>query len=255
MKTIKWTRILSRLILFCGIVFLIFCGPKPGGMDAATHYYLQAHEYLVENDPHKAIPLYLKAIDKKANYAAAYHEVAVCYQQIGNNDKAIEYFEGSIVFNAKDVDAYQSIGDIFYIKGDYDNALSWFDKGSEVDYLYPRTYQNMATIWYMRQDYKQAKKYYDQAIAVDPTYPRAYYGLGLLAYIQGDTVAAESKFQEALKLEAMPEAMYMLGLIYFDKAQFDQAENYLNQYLAKEPAGQWADKANEMLAAINKNKK
>ena len=254
MKNIGWIKISFLSFFIYGIVILVSCGPRPGGVDPATGYYLKAHEYFVKNEPQKAIPLYLKAIKKKQNYAAAYHEVAVCYQQIGNSDKAIEYFEGSIVFNARDVDAYQSIGDIFYVKGDNDQALNWFEKGSEVDFLYPRTYQNMATIWYQRGDLEKAKKYYEQAIAVDATYPRAYYGLGLLAYIQGDTAEAESKFQEAVKLGTVSEAMYMLGLLYFNKQQYDQASDWLNQYLAKEPAAEWSDKAKEMLGKIEEKK-
>jgi tetratricopeptide (TPR) repeat protein len=106
----------------------------------------------------------------------------------------------------------------------------------------------------MRRDFEQAKKYFSQAIAVDPTYPRAYYGLGLIAYARGDTADAESRFLDAVRLDSMPEAIYMLGILYFDTNKYDEAETWFNKYLEKEPAGDWADKAKDMLALIKQKK-
>jgi tetratricopeptide (TPR) repeat protein len=236
------------------LVLLAACGPGPAGEDKSLSYYTRAHDLMLQNQPQKAIPLYEKATKARVGYAQAYHELAVCYQQVGNDLKAIENYQGAIVYNPRDVDAYQSIGNIYFMQNDYNEALTWYERGAEVDYLYPRTYNNIATIYYMRGDHPNAIKYYGQAIAVDPTYPRAYYGLGLIAFIQGDTVEAESKFLDAVRVGSMPEAIYMLGNLYYEKGDLANAGAWLGRYLEKEPAGQWAEKVRDTLLIIEQKK-
>jgi tetratricopeptide (TPR) repeat protein len=243
-------------IALLSLFFSISCGPKPKGAELEKYlsYYSQAHEYMQQNEPLKAIPLYKKAIEKNYKFSPAYHEIAVCYQQVGNDSAAIANFEGAIVFNPRDVDAYQTIGNIYFMRKDYDKAQVWYEKGSEVDKLYPKTYQNMATIAYMRKDYEIAKKYFNLALAVDATYPRAYYGLGLIAFITGDTAEAESKFMDAVRVGSMSEAIYMLGTLYYDQFKYDQAEMWFNRYLEQEPNGEWAEKTRNMLLILKQNK-
>jgi tetratricopeptide (TPR) repeat protein len=249
----------GKIVIYGAVVLvltaLFSCGPKPSAkQDKYLTYYAEAHAFMEQNQPAKAIPLYKKAIAKKIDFAQAYHELAVCYQQIGDDSLAIDNYEGSIVYNPKDVDAYQSIGNMFFVKRQYDEAMSWYDKATEVDFLYPRSYNNMATIWFMRGDSAQAKKYWNQAISIDATYPRAYYGLGLVALAENDTTEAESKMLDAVKIGSMPEAIYTLGTIYYDKHNYEQAESWFNRYLEKEPAGQWSDKARDMLVIIGQKK-
>ena len=157
---------------------------------------------------------------------------------------------GAIVHNAKNVDAYQSIGNLYYVSGNVDEALIWYDRGSEVDYLYPKTYQNMATIWYQRGNFKMARKYFNQAIAVDATYPRAYYGLGLLAFIEKDYKEAEAKFNDAINVGSMPEAIYMLGEMYFEMGEKEKAYVWYRKYLDKVPEGTYSQKAKDQMLLL-----
>jgi tetratricopeptide (TPR) repeat protein len=137
---------------------------------------------------------------------------------------------------------------------EYQMALDWYLKGSEVDFLYPRSYNNIATIYYMQHDNENARKYFNQAIAVDATYPRAYYGLGLLAYLDGDTVEAESKFLDAVRVGSMPEAIYMLGVLNYDRANYEQSESWFKRYLEVDPSGEWAEKSRDMLVIIGQKR-
>jgi TolA-binding protein len=52
----------------------------------------------------------------------------------------------------------------------------------------------------------------------------------------------------------MPEAMYTLATLYYDTQNYDQAETWFNRYLEKEPAGQWSERARDMLAMIAQKK-
>jgi Tfp pilus assembly protein PilF len=236
---------LSILTISCGIF-----APSGGGY---LENYTKAHEYMVQNQPEKAIPLYKKALKQKEDFAPAYQEIAVCLQMIGETDSAIVYYEGAIVYNPRNVDAYQSIGNIYYMQGDYDEALIWYDRATMVDDLYPRSYNNMATIWLSRGNLEKAKYYYERAITVDATYPRAYYGLGIVAWKQGDMAEAEMKFLDAVRVGSMPESIYMLGQLNFDRKTYDQAKEWFRRYLEKEPIGEWAEKAKDMLLIIDQS--
>lgn len=239
--------------LFSIFIITVSCGLFAPSEDAYLKNYTKAHEYMVQNQPHKAIPLYKKTLKQKEDFALAYQEIAVCLQMIGENDSAIVYYEGAIVYNPRNVDAYQSIGNIYYVQGNYDDALIRYDQATEVDDLYPRSYNNMATIWLSRGNYKKARYYYELAITVDATYPRAYYGLGIVSLKQGDIEEAEAKFLDAVKVGSMPEAIYMLGQLNFQRKNYDKAKGWFERYLEKELTGEWAEKAKDMLLIISQD--
>jgi tetratricopeptide (TPR) repeat protein len=238
---------MAAALLSCGIF-----GRTEGGY---MQNYSKAHQFMLANQPYDAIPFYRKVLAEKKDFAAAYQEIAVCYQQMGEVDSAIVYYMGAIVYNPKNVDAYQAIGNIYYTEGNDDEAMTWYDRATEVDYLYPRSYNNMATIWLSRGNLKLARKYYDMAITVDATYPRAYYGLGIVALQENNREEAESRFLDAVNVGSMPEAIYMLGQLYFEAGEYNKATVWLNRYLENQSFGEWADKAREMLATIKKEEK
>jgi len=251
MKKITRSYLLPAMVSV--FVVSISCGLFAPSEDSYLKNYTKAHEYMIQNQPHRAIPLYKKVLKQKEDFASAYQEIAVCLQMIGENDSAIVYYEGAIVYNPRNVDAYQSIGNIYYMQGNYDEALIWYDRATEVDDLYPRSYNNMATICLSRGNYEKAKNYYGLAITVDATYPRAYYGLGIVAWKQGNVEEAEAKFLDAVKVGSMPEAIYMLGRLYFEKKIYDKAKDWFERYLEKEPYGEWSEKAKDMLLIISQD--
>jgi len=241
------------LILLAIAPIILSCGMFGGSSNDYLANYTKAHDYLVQNKPAKAIPLYKKSIELKPDFGNAYQEIAVCFQQMDQDDSALVYYQGAIVCQPGNVDAYQSMGNIYYMNGDYDNAMKWYDRGSEVNELYPRSYQNMGTIWLMRKDYVMAKKYFNMAITVDATYDRGYYGLGLVALNLNDPEEAEVRFLDAVRVGSMPEAIYMLGQMYYEQEKYDKAKEWLNKYLEKQSTGQWADKARDTIFLIEQS--
>ena len=243
-------KITTRKILISALTLsfaLASCGLFPPDEDAYLENYNKAHDYMIQNQPARAIKYYKKALKQKEDFIPIYQELAVCYQQTGENDSAIVYYMGAIVYNPRNVDAYQSIGNIYFLQGNYDEALIWYERGSEVNELYPRTYNNMATIWLFRENFEMARKYYEKAITVEATYPRAYYGLGLVALQEKNAAEAESRFMDAFEVGSMPEAIYMLGQLYYDTGRKEHALVWFRKYLEKESIGQWAEKAKDMI--------
>jgi tetratricopeptide (TPR) repeat protein len=242
--TTNFKKLTPALSLF---FILTSCGLFGPGEDDYLKNYTRGHEYFLQNQPAKAIPYFRKVLKQDEHFTPVYQELAVCFQQIGEEDSAIVYYMGAIAHNPRNVDAYQSIGNIFFMRGEYDEALIWYERASEVDELYPRTYNNMGTIWFFRGNFKKAKMYYEKAITVDATYPRAYYGLGLIALEEKNIEEAESRFMDAFKAAAMPEAIYMLGQLYYDTGRKEHALVWFRKYLEKETTGQWAEKARDMI--------
>ncbi len=139
------------------------------------------------------------------------------------------------------------------MRGNFGEALIWYDRATSVDELYPRSYNNMATIWLSRRNIEKAKHYYELAITVDATYPRAYYGLGIIAWKQGDIEEAQARFLDAVKVGSMPEAIYMLGQLNFEKKAYNKAKDWFERYLEKEPIGEWAENAKDLLHIISQD--
>lgn len=245
MKTI--TNLRGIVLGVTSLLVIASCGLFAPDEDTYLKNFSKGHDFMLQNQPAKAIPYFKKVVKQEEHFVPVYQELAVCYQQLGQDDSAITYYMGAIAHNPRNVDAYQSIGNIYFMQDNYDDALIWYERGSEVNELYPRTYNNMGTIWFFRGNMKMARKYYEKAITVDATYPRAYYGLGLVALQEKNVQEAETRFMEAFEVGALPEAIYMLGQLYYDTKQKEKSLVWFRKYLEKESTGQWAEKAKDMI--------
>ena len=173
-------------------------------------------------DVAKAIGYLEQAILLDQNYGSAYNNLGLAYENKGDYDKAIEYFQKSLKINLKKLGSehpnvalnYNNLGFACDGKGDYDEAIEYYKKSLEMN----------------------LKKLGPE----HPSVARDYNNLGDSSRIKGDYDEAIEYFQKALKINLKmlgPEhpdvaVMYSnLGMTYFDKWDYDKAFEYFQKAL------------------------
>lgn len=91
--------------------------------------FQQAEEAMLNRKFERAIRLFEKVLEKKQSLHIARRNIGVCYELLGQYDKALEYYEEVIKmdeFFSRSV--YFRAGEASYKSGDYDKALTYFGK-------------------------------------------------------------------------------------------------------------------------------
>ena len=157
----------------------------------------------------------------------------------GRYDEVIETVKRS-KFQAMETDpgVWINLGVAFSKKGDLDNARAAYEKALSLDDKNPTVYNNLATN-YLQLSQKTRDEIlltrciedFKKAIELDASYASPYNGLGTAYTLTGNLDGAIYCWERALQL--MPDfdqALYSLGLAYYDKGEPSKALDYLSRY-------------------------
>jgi cytochrome c-type biogenesis protein CcmH/NrfG len=116
-------------------------------------------------------------------------------------------------------DALASLRDI--AAGDPDNEYAFYFLGNA---------------YYERKDYDRALAAYVRALELRPRYPGAMIGAGQALRMLGQYERANRMGQEVLRLRKDdPDALYLLGLIAFQRGEYKMAHGLLARFLETGP--------------------
>ena len=157
----------------------------------------------------------------------------------GRYDEVIETVKRS-KFRAMETDpgVWINLGVAYSNRGDLENARIVYEKALSLDDKDPTVYNNLATN-YLQLSQKtrdeilltRCVEYFKKAIELDASYASPYNGLGTAYSLTGNLDGAIYCWEKALQL--MPDfdqALYSLGLAYYDKGEKAKALTYLNRY-------------------------
>ena len=150
------------------------------------------------------------------NYELAYFLGETCFNE-GETDQALGYF--SRVLDVKP-DHYEGLvysGVIYYERGDHGRAEDYLKRAVS---LYPDTFLphfSLGAVYAGQGNLARAVLYLERAVAVDAV-PQALYLLGSCLYEMGRSSTALVHLQEAVRHDpAFEEAYHLLGLVYLDR--------------------------------------
>ena len=114
----------------------------PKGWDVSPKEWVErGYQYYLNNELGKAIDAYTMAIDFGGHdYAPAYNNRGLAYNDRGLYDRAIEDFNKAIALDPKDALAYGIRGLAYYMKRQYDRAIEDYNKAIALDSNIPMPY-------------------------------------------------------------------------------------------------------------------
>lgn len=164
----------------------------------------------------------LKAVEIYPNYASAWYELGMAYQQQDSVDQA---------------------------RKAYGQALS-------ADPKYVKPYLQIATLAVKDKNWQGVAAATSQLIRLDPVdFPAAYFYDSVANFNLRNLDAAEKSAREAVRLDSghrMPKAEHVLGVILANKQDYAGAAQFMKSYLEHAPDAEDADVVRKQLVQIEK---
>ncbi|MFQ6102235.1 MAG: tetratricopeptide repeat protein [Anaerolineae bacterium] len=208
--------------------------------DPESAYRARLHRgnlYLNQNDYQSAMDDYRAATQLAPDDAAAFFNLGVACQHLGQLDSALSVFRDAIRLNPRHAPAHQELGDVAFALDLLDDAETAYSTALQLTReAGDQSGQALAHLslgrLYRRLDGRQsdARRELERAMELDEdlVYTRASYELGLLHLAAGGLEAAVALFETSAELfdvlgrvRASAEANLQLGRAYL--AQQDQA--------------------------------
>lgn len=132
------------------------------------------------------IDFYNRAIELYPEYALAYHNRAIAYGELKENEMALSDYEKAIEFNPEYANSYNNRGTIYKEMNDPEKAIRDYNKAIELNPDLANAYNNRGIIYDQLNQNENAMYDYNKAIELNPSNAKAYVNRGNLFYKTGE---------------------------------------------------------------------
>ncbi|CAF1161042.1 unnamed protein product [Rotaria sordida] len=193
-----------------------------------------------------------------------YFQLARVYKDMGENSKALKYYEKNLEFKQKALppnhpnlaSTYNQIGLVYDNMGEYSEALTYYEKDLEISLKalpsnHPdlaASYLNIGSVYDNMGEYLKALSSYERSleirkIALPPNHPdlaASYNNIGAVHYNMGEYLKALSSYERSLEIRkiALPPnhpdlaASYNnIGNVYYNMGEYSKALSYYEKAL------------------------
>ncbi|HJK91523.1 MAG TPA: tetratricopeptide repeat protein [Polyangiaceae bacterium LLY-WYZ-15_(1-7)] len=136
-------------------------------------------------------------------------------------------------------------------EGDVDAALAELTRVVEVDAENEYAHFFLGNAYFEREDFPRALKCYVTALEVAPKYIGAMVAAGQTLRLLGDHARALRMGKQVLRLRKDDaDALYLLGMVHFQRGEHPQARGFLERFLQTNPEIEVAMEVEGMLQII-----
>lgn len=214
--------------------------------DKRGHYWLGLYFY-VNDKLGQSIECLNRALELDPDYGEALNQIAYCYSDLENYDKAIEYFEKYAEVSPGDPNPYDSMGEVYFTMGRLDESIAKYEKALEVDKGFYQANHAIGYVFAFKENSAEAIEWFNRLIERSPssgTKAEAYMWRGFYNYWLGQVGQAFSDLQVATELsksvaneEWVGNINRLLGWIYYDRGELE---------LSRESFKKWMDMRQEI---------
>ena len=170
--------------------------------------------------------------------AEATRSVGEAYLAGGNLVAALRELKKAELLNPDDPVTLFDIGLVYYYRGRYDQAVEYFQKAIRLKPGYAPAINSLGNTYSAMGEWDKAIEAYE-LIVEDAFYGTPHFALsnmGLAYYQKKDFAQAERHFLEALKINPdFINALAGLGVLYIDQGRYEEAVVKLERAVRKEP--------------------
>ena len=183
---------------------------------------------------------YLDSLDKAIEYFElsllenpgdyhSYSMIGSCFKRKGNCNKAIDYFNKAIKLNENDISALYEKGMCYYLNEEYDDAISSLKITVEKAPNHLKAWLALSNI-YKKTDMSKAIRYWKKVVNTVPPAFGLSYMLGNLYDQVNENDSAIKYYNIAISLNSKRyEPWVSLGLMYSNNGNYNQAVKHLSQ--------------------------
>lgn len=166
---------------------------------SAEAYYLKGMIFQDKGDTTLAISSFITATEQESDYYEAYIQLGILNMPT-DQELAKGYLKNALVLKPKSLEALYAYAVCCQEKGDYDEAIETYHTILSIN-AYKEPFFNLG---YIHQEYLEsydvAIENYTKAINLEPRYFEAYYNRGICYELLDKDKLAEADFRSALKI-------------------------------------------------------
>ena len=175
-----------------------------------------------------AIVAYSEAIKCKPDYAEAYNNRGVAYNEKGEYDLAIKDCSKAIALRPKLAEAYNNRGHAYREKGAYDLAIGDFNEAIELKTDFAEAYNNRGHAYKEKRTYDLAIGDFNKAIELKTDFATAYHNRAIAYYFIDKFDQAIGDFNKVIQL--CPDdaiAYYMRAMVRLPLREWEKVKTDL----------------------------
>lgn len=219
----------------------------------AESYYRLGFKYYDSGNFELSIPLFNKAyeIEPEENHLI---NIAICYIQTKNIQKAIEILEAIIEKNPHSFLAYFNLGTAYSRNKEYKKSIQCILTALKIEPKHKGLYYNLAINYRDLSEFEKSIESFEKEIELFPESQDAYKELGLLYASINQFEKAISVFKRAINCKYNnPDFYYNMGVIYSELKQYNNSISSFKKAIKFKPKD--AKYYNQLGYTYLKNKK
>lgn len=170
------------------------------------------------------------------NFAEAWYNLGVIYEDLGKYDKAESSFSRAVRANPRLTEASASLGRIYVLRGNTNGAKNFYNDQLAKDPKNKDIRNKLAEIYRLEKNYNGALEQIRMVLGTDQDNVEAYKTLALVFMDQGKPDMAKMTCANALKIDPDNASIYNnLGLIYLKEKNVPLAAAQFSKALEKDP--------------------
>ena len=151
-------------------------------------------------------------------------------------ERAVGALEAAYKLDRDNYELAYFLGETHFNEGETEPALAYFSRVLEVrsDHFEGLVYSGV--IYYERGDHGRAEDYLKRAVAIYPDSFLPLFSLGAVYAGQGNLAKAALFLERAVQVDAVPQALFLLGSCSFEMGKLTAAVRYLQEAVRHDPA-------------------
>jgi len=171
-----------------------------------------------------AIEAYKKAIQLDPNNAKTYNNLGILYYTLGQQNYAIEAYKKAVEVNPNDADIYYNLGISYQNLEQYNDAIETYKKAIELNPNDTDLYNNLGVLYHKLGQQNYAIRAYKKAIELDPNNAKTYNNLGISYLKLKQYNNAIEAYKKAIEANPNDADLYNnLGISYQKLEQYNDA--------------------------------
>jgi tetratricopeptide (TPR) repeat protein len=151
-------------------------------------------------------------------------------------ERAVGALEGAYKLDRDNYELAYFLGETHFNEGETDQALVYFSRVLEVKSDHYEGLVYSGVIYYERGEHTRAEDYLKRAVAIYPDSFLPLFSLGAVYAGQGNLAKAVLFLERAVQVDAVPQALYLLGSCCYEMGKLSPAVHNLQEAVRHDPA-------------------
>ena len=219
----------------------IQAGSQTSKINLARIQQIRADALLNQGKLKDACNLYQQSLDADPNNPPTYWGLAKCAVAEKDPSRAQELLDTALKINNKQASTWVHKGDLARFNNNSQGALVAYTNALKLEPNNLEALERRANTNILSGQVEAARKDLEHIRKLSPKSVQAYYLEALLNFQQKKFPEAQNALQEVFKVtENYMPSILLAGTTAYSLGSYEQAESYLNQYLARFPGDSYA---------------